>query len=146
MCESFNRNERKLNITSTQLDPSNANPRKSSPDDMPTPVEVNIIPGMPVYEVWSATKGTVVSFTQAYCIYRAEGASDLTVTPWHELALANIRPAERKLPRELAEIDLANARAALLREFTAAKSFGLTVNQLAAYHELVAMLCGTQQS
>lgn len=113
---------------------------------MSPPVEVSIAPGMPIYEIWSATKGTVVAVTQAYCIFRAAGVSELSVAPWHEMALANICPTDRNLPRELVEIDLANARASLLREFLAAKPYGLTANQSAAYHELVAMLCGAQPS
>lgn len=90
--------------------------------------------------------GTIVGYTAAYCIFRASDAEDLSVTPWHEVALANICPADRNLPRDLAEIDLGNARAALLREFLAAKPFGLTANQSAAYHELIAILCGVQYS
>jgi hypothetical protein len=107
---------------------------------------VTIAPGMLIYETWSSTRASVVAFTQAYCIYRANGTSELSVAPWHELALANICPADPLPPQYIAETDLANARAALLREFLAAKSFGLTASQAVALDELIELLCGAQQS
>jgi hypothetical protein len=112
---------------------------------MRPPLPVTIVPGMPICEIWSGTLATVVAFTEAYCIYRAEGASELSVAPWREVALANVCPADPLLPRDLTEIDRDNARAALLRELLAAKPFGLTETQAAALAELTTMLCGPQQ-
>jgi hypothetical protein len=100
---------------------------------------------MSICEIWSGALGTVVGFTQAYCIYRADGVSELSVAPWHELALANICPADPLLPQDLAEVDRANAHAALLRELLATKPWGLTATQTAALAELTAIFCGPQQ-
>lgn len=100
---------------------------------------------MSICEIWSGALGTVVGFTQAYCIYRTDEVSELSVTQWRELALANICPADPLLPQDLAEVDRANTRAALLREFLAAEPFGLTATQAAAPAELTAILCGPQQ-
>ena len=103
---------------------------------------VTIVRGMSVIEVTDGMVGTVVAFTQGYCVYRVDGNDALAVAPWRDVALVNVCPAEPLLPADVAENDRQNASAAVLRELLALHQFGLTATQTVALSELVAQLCG----
>ena len=105
------------------------------------PLPVTIVAGMPVVEASDGTRGKVVGITEACCIYRVEATGSVAVSPWHELALANICPAAALLPADTTERDRRNASAAVLHELLALQPFGLTDTQQAALNELLADLC-----
>lgn len=110
--------------------------------EMRSPLPIVVTRGMRVYETWTGTIAEVVGFTQMYCLYKTAGATEVSVAPWSEVALANICPADAVLPRDMTEIDRANARAALLREFLVARAYGLSAAQETALLELESALCG----
>jgi hypothetical protein len=97
---------------------------------------------MLVVEVTDGVIGTIVGYTQAYCIYRTRDTQTLAVARWRDIALGNVCPAEPLLPTDVAENDRRNASAAVLQELLALEQFGLTATQSAAFSELVAELCG----
>lgn len=101
---------------------------------------VAIAKGAIVYEIIESTPCTVVQVTEAYCIYRVDGTTEVSVSPWSELAISGIAPDPSLLPPSLQEVDLANARAALLREFLEMKQWGLSPAQSAALEELKGLL------
>jgi hypothetical protein len=103
---------------------------------------VTIAPGMLVVDVADARPGSIVAFTEAYCLYRSGESSALIVAPWRELALVDICPAAPLLPADVRQRDEHNLRAVVLRELLALEEFGLTAAESAARDELVQHFCG----
>lgn len=120
-------------------------PEAQSNSDPPShrrSLPATITVGMSVVEIDAGLPGTIVGYTQAYCIYRISQTNALVVAEWRDVALGDMCPANQLLPANVAEIDRNNASAALLRELLALQQFGLTAKQTAALEELIATLCG----
>jgi hypothetical protein len=106
---------------------------------------VAIAPGMLVVDVADALPGSIVAFTEAFCLYRSGETSTLIVAPWRELALAEVCPAAPLLPADVRQRDEHNLRAVVLRELLALEEFGLTTAESAARDELVQHFCGASR-
>jgi hypothetical protein len=83
----------------------------------------------------------VLGVTEGFCIYRVDATDSVAVSPWHNLALANICPAQPLLPADATESDRQTAQAATLHELLTLQQFGLSDKQQAAMTELIAELC-----
>ena len=118
-------------------DPPSSHHSGPSPGHQTRPLPVAIAPGMQVIEMTGEVAGTIVGFTEAFCIYKTEPLGSLSVISWRDAALGPICPAAPLLPDDVAENDRRNASATVLREFLALKQFGLTPAQAAVCDELV---------
>ena len=118
-----------------------------SPSERPRhPLPITIVPGMRAVDMSCDGTGTIVGFTQAFCIYRIDATDGLSVANWRDVAVGPVCPAEPLLPADVTENDRRNTCATLLRELLALQQFDLTPKQTAAYHELIESLCGGQQA
>lgn len=106
------------------------------------PLPITIVPGMRVVDMTGEVSGTIVGFTQAFCIYKIESLDDLSVANWRDVALGPVCPAEPLLPTDVTDNDRRNASATVLRELLALKQFGLSPTQTAVHDELIDYLCG----
>ena len=106
------------------------------------PLQVAIMPGMPVCEMAHGVPGNIVGITQAFCVYRLADTETLCVSNWRDIALGNVCPAPSLLSPDVTENDQRNASAALLRELLGLEHVAtLTSAQQAAMDELIEFLC-----
>ena len=127
-------------------DPSYQTESEFSPERQHRPLPITIVPGMQVVDMSNDATGTIVGFTEGFCIFRIEGIDSMSVADWNDVALGPVCPAGPLLPTDIAEMDRRNAGATVLRELLGLKQFGLTPTQTAAYDELVKYLCDDQQA
>ncbi|MCA9125261.1 MAG: hypothetical protein H6822_09425 [Planctomycetaceae bacterium] len=107
------------------------------------PLQVAVARGMPVCEMGDGTPGSIVGFTDGYCIYRLDDGETLCVAPWRGIALSNICPASTLLPADVSENDRQNASATVLRELLSLHRIAkLTPAQQTTSEELLELLCG----
>ena len=109
------------------------------------PLPITIVPGMRAVDMSCDGTGTIVGFTQAFCIYRIDATDGLAVANWRDVAVGPVCPAKPLLPADVTENDRRNTSAMLLRELLALQQFDLTPKQTAAYDELIEKLCPDQQ-
>ena len=58
------------------------------------PLPITIVPGMRVVDMTNDAAGTIVGFTQAFCIFRIEGTESLCVANWRNVSLGPVCPAD----------------------------------------------------
>jgi|GEM_PF-1197709 len=115
----------------------------NSPDEL---LRLEIAPGTPVYDTRHATAGQAVGVTNGYCLFQVdsqETKNSFSVTPWRDLAIGNIGPAQHLLPADPDQRDRLDTYAVLFRELTSVHPDDMFPALVKTLQELQIILTGT---